>query len=451
MRYLPQTKENRAAMLKTIGVESVNDLFRDIPASAFVKGKVDLPDHQGELDIERQMAAYANENKPASSGPFFLGAGCYYHHIPATVDYIIQRSEFLTAYTPYQPEIAQGTLKAIYEYQSFIALLTGQDVANASLYDGATAMAEAALMAMRVTKRTNIVYGSEIHPHYKDVLQTYLTHNGTGKVIDAVRPVDTSRSDGVAQDGHIKLDDALLKDAACIIVQSPDFFGNVHAYDAFRKQCDETGALLVVVINEIVSLGLLPAPTQADIVCGEAQSIGLPMSFGGPHLGFFACKEKYIRQMPGRLCGETVDAQGRKGYVLTLSTREQHIRREKATSNICTNQGLCALAFTVHMALLGEDGFKTLARLNHERAQALEEELEKIKGVSIINDTYFNEFVIQLPKDTDSTALVEQLASQGLSAGYALDHGRILVAATEMTTDADLRALRESLERALSC
>lgn len=427
MRYLPQTKDNRAAMLATIGVESVDDLFRDIPASAFVKGKVDLPDHQGELDIERQMAAYANENKPASSGPFFLGAGCYYHHIPSTVDYIIQRSEFLTAYTPYQPEIAQGTLKAIYEYQSFIALLTGQDVANASLYDGATAMAEAALMAMRVTKRTNIVYGSEIHPHYKDVLQTYLTHNGTGEIVD-------------------NADDK----TACIIVQSPDFFGNVHAYDAFRKQCDETGALLVVVINEIVSLGLLPAPADADIVCGEAQSIGLPMSFGGPHLGFFACKEKYIRQMPGRLCGETVDAQGRKGYVLTLSTREQHIRREKATSNICTNQGLCALAFTVHMALLGEDGFKTLARLNHERAQALEEELEKIKGVSIVNDTYFNEFVILLPKDTDSTALVEQLALQGLTAGYALDHGRILVAATEMTTDADLRALRESLERGLS-
>ncbi len=428
MRYLPQTKENRAAMLKTIGVESVDDLFRDIPASAFVKGKVDLPDHQGELDIERRMAAYANENKPASSGPFFLGAGCYYHHIPSTVDYIIQRSEFLTAYTPYQPEIAQGTLKAIYEYQSFIALLTGQDVANASLYDGATAMAEAALMAMRVTKRTNIVYGSEIHPHYKDVLQTYLTHNGTGEIVDGA-------------------DDK----TACIIVQSPDFFGNVRTYDAFRKQCDETGALLVVVINEIVSLGLLPAPADADIVCGEAQSIGLPMSFGGPHLGFFACKEKYIRQMPGRLCGETVDAQGRKGYVLTLSTREQHIRREKATSNICTNQGLCALAFTVHMALLGEDGFKTLARLNHERAQALEEELTKIKGVSVINDTYFNEFVVQLPQGTDSTALVEQLALQGLSAGYALDHGRILVAATEMTTDADLRALREALERALSC
>lgn len=445
MRYLPQTKENRAAMLDAIGVNSVDDLFRDIPASAFVKGKVDLPDHQGELEIERQMAAFANENKPASSGPFFLGAGCYYHHIPSTVDYIIQRSEFLTAYTPYQPEIAQGTLKAIYEYQSFIALLTGQDVANASLYDGATAMAEAALMAMRVTKRTNIVYGSEIHPHYKEVLQTYLTHNGTGKVIDGTaHRLDTSQSDGVA-------DDALLKDAACIIVQSPDFFGNVHAYDQYRKQCDETGTLLVVVINEIVSLGLLPAPADADIVCGEAQSIGLPMSFGGPHLGFFACKEKYIRQMPGRLCGETVDAQGRKGYVLTLSTREQHIRREKATSNICTNQGLCALAFTVHMALLGEDGFKTLARLNHERAQALEAELEKIKGVSVVNNTYFNEFVVQLPQGADATAIVEQLASQGLTAGYALDHGRILVAATEMTTDADLCALRESLERALSC
>lgn len=425
MRYLPQTKSNRSEMLKTIGVENVDDLFRDIPKSAFVKGKVNLPDHQGELEIERQMATLANQNKPASSGPFFLGAGCYYHHIPSSVDYIIQRSEFLTAYTPYQPEIAQGTLKVIFEFQSFIALLTGQEVANASLYDGATAMAEAALMAMRITKRSNIVFGSEIHPHYKEVLQTYLTHNGAGEI---------------ARDTNDK--------TACIIVQSPDFFGNVHAYDDFRKQCDETGALLVVVINEILSLGLLPAPAQADIVCGEAQSIGLPMSFGGPHLGFFACKEKFIRQMPGRLCGETVDADGKKGYVLTLSTREQHIRREKATSNICTNQGLCALAFTVHMALLGEDGFKTLARLNHERAQALESALGKIKGVKIINETYFNEFTIETPRN--STELVETLARNGVTAGYALPANRLVVAATEMSTDQDIAALCAALEKALS-
>lgn len=427
MRYLPQTKDNRAAMLTDIGVASVDALYRDIPASAFIKGKVDLPDHQGELEIERQMAALANKNHAASQGPFFLGAGCYYHHIPATVDYIIQRSEFLTAYTPYQPEIAQGTLKAIYEYQSFIALLTGQEVANASLYDGATAMAEAALMAMRVTKRTNIVYAGEIHPQYKEVLQTYLTHNGAGEIKDTA---DTT--------------------TACIIVQSPDFFGNVHGYDDLRQQCDETGALLVVVINEILSLGLLPAPTQADIVCGEAQSIGLPMSFGGPHLGFFACKEKYIRQMPGRLCGETVDAQGRVGYVLTLSTREQHIRREKATSNICTNQGLCALAFTVHMALLGEDGFKTLARLNHEAAQKTQNALSQIKGVRVLNETYFNEFVMQLPDGADSTALVETLARQGVIAGYALPQGRVLVASTEMTSDADLDILRSAWETVLS-
>ncbi len=427
MRYLPQTNDNRAAMLKDIGTASVDDLYRDIPAAAFVNGKVDLPDHQGELEVERTFAGYAARNHAAPQGPFFLGAGCYYHHIPSTVDYIIQRSEFLTAYTPYQPEIAQGTLKAIYEYQSFIALLTGQDVANASLYDGATAMAEAALMAMRVTKRTNIVYASEIHPQYKDVLQTYLTHNGAGEIKEAA---DNT--------------------TACLIVQSPDFFGNVHAYDDLRKQCDETGALLVVVINEILSLGLLPAPAQADIVCGEAQSIGLPMSFGGPHLGFFACKEKYIRQMPGRLCGETVDAQGRTGYVLTLSTREQHIRREKATSNICTNQGLCALAFTVHMALLGEDGFKTLARLNHEAAQKCENALAQIKGVRVLNETYFNEFVVQLPDGTDATAIVEALARQGVIAGYALPRSRLLVASTEMTSDADLTALRSALETVLS-
>lgn len=428
-------------MLKTIGTASVDDLYRDIPASAFIKGKANLPDHQGELEIERQMATLANQNKPASAGPFFLGAGCYYHHIPATVDYIIQRSEFLTAYTPYQPEIAQGTLRAVYEFQSFIALLTGQDVANASLYDGATAMAEAALMAMRVTKRNKVILGNTIHPHYIEVLETYMNAQGSTELIHPPLPSAAQTPSPPRGEGW--------GEGACIIIQSPNFHGECEDINEWRKICDDTGALLVVVINEIVSLGLLPAPTDADIVCGEAQSIGLPMSFGGPHLGFFACKEKYIRQMPGRLCGETVDAQGRKGYVLTLSTREQHIRREKATSNICTNQGLCALAFTVHMALLGEEGFKTLARLNHERAQALEAELLNIKGAKIVNKTYFNEFVIELPTQ-DSTALVERLASRGVSAGYALPQGRLLVAATEMTTDADLRALREELEIALS-
>lgn len=437
MRYLPLTAQNRKEMLAAIGAASVDELYKDVPKSAFMAAPANLPTHMGELEIERKLSGYANENRSAGQGPFFLGAGCYFHHVPATVDYIIQRSEFLTAYTPYQPEIAQGTLQYLYEFQSFIALLTGQEVANASLYDGATAMAEAALMAMRITKRSKVVYGSAIHPQYHDVLNAYLGNIG------AVGPTDY-RPNAQSADA----DDNQLNETACVIVQSPDFFGNVHAYDAWRKKCDEHGALLIVVINEILSLGLLPAPAQADIVCGEAQSIGVAMAFGGPHLGFFACREKYLRQMPGRLCGETMDADGNRGFVLTLSTREQHIRREKATSNICTNQGLCALAFTVHMALLGEDGVKQLARLNHERACDLADALEKA-GFEVENKSFFNEFTVTLPKGKDAQTLVENLAAQGIIAGYPMN-GKLIVAATEMTTDADITAFVEALKGAVA-
>lgn len=412
MRYLPQTKTARQDMLKTIGVTSVDALFRDVPKEAFIDGYADLPKHQGELDVERDLSRLAAKNMAATNVPFFLGAGVYFHHIPATVDYIIQRSEYLTAYTPYQPEIAQGTLQAVFEFQTFIAQLTGQEVANASLYDGSTATAEAVLMAMRITKKDKVTIGTPLHPEYRAVLDSYMG-NIEGSEIAEGDPDDQT---------------------ACVVVQSPDFYGNPHKYDEWRKKCDETGALLIVVINEIVSLGMLPPPEQADIVCGEAQSIGLPMSYGGPHLGFFACREKFIRQMPGRLCGMTEDADGKRGFVLTLSTREQHIRRDKATSNICTNQGLCALAFTVHMSLLGEDGFKQLARLNHEAACRLADALEKIDGVSVVNDNFFNEFAVKLPKSAET--VVEDLATAGVIGGYAADDGEhLIVAATEMTTD----------------
>ncbi len=427
MRYLPLTKQNRIDMLQAIGAASVDDLFRDVPKSAFHKGLADLPMHMGELEIERKLGGYANENHNAAKGPFFLGAGCYYHHIPATVDYIIQRSEFLTAYTPYQPEIAQGTLQALYEFQSFIALMTGQEVANASMYDGATSMAEAALMAMRVTKRSKVVIAGAVHPHYVEVLKSY-----TANVVETEN-------------------DALdATEAACVIVQSPDYFGSPQDYAKWRTLCDQTGALMIVVINEIVSLGLLPAPDMADIVCGEAQSIGLPMSYGGPHLGFFACKEQYLRQMPGRLCGETIDADGKRGYVLTLSTREQHIRREKATSNICTNQGLCALAFTVHMALLGENGLRDLARLNHEKACQLADALGTIPGVKIANKSFFNEFLLHLPKGQNAAQLVETLAANGIIAGYPEGENGLIVAATEMTSDDDIAKFTAALKGVLA-
>lgn len=425
MRYLPQTKKSREEMLKVIGANSIDDLYVDVPKNE-LGHDFKLPNHQGELDVERYLGAYANQNHPASAGPFFLGAGAYYHHIPSSVDYIMQRSEFLTAYTPYQPEIAQGTLQVIFEYQTFIAQLTGQDIANASMYDGATATTEAALMALRVTKRKKIAIGNALHPDYRGVLKSYMWNfDGEVEIIDG-EPDD---------------------ETACVIIQSPDFYGAPHKYDALRKKCDETGALLVVVVTEIVSLGLLPAPTQADIVCGEAQSVGLPLAYGGPYLGFFAAKEKYLRQMPGRLCGMTEDADGKRGFVLTLSTREQHIRRDKATSNICTNQGLCALAFTVHMSLLGEDGFKRLARLNHEAACKTADALSAVDGVKLLTENFFNEFTVELSKA--SKDVVEKLAAKGIIAGLALDDNQLLVAATEMTTDEDIESLTSALKEVL--
>lgn len=425
MRYLPQTKKSREDMLAAIGANSVDDLFRDVPKAAFINGKANIKDHMGELEIERLLSGYANQNHAANAGPFFLGAGCYNHHIPASVDYIIQRSEFLTAYTPYQPEIAQGTLQVIFEYQTFIAQLTGQDIANASMYDGATSTAEAALMAMRVTKRDKVVLGNALHPHYRDTVTAYVNNQHGASLADGQPDAQT----------------------ACVIIQTPDFHGTPHSLVEWRKICDETGALLVVVVNEIVSLGLLPAPVEADIVCGEAQSVGVAMSYGGPHLGFFATKEKFLRQMPGRLCGMTVDADGKRGFVLTLNTREQHIRREKATSNICTNQGLMALAFTVHMSLLGEGGFKQLSLLNHERACDLADALEKVPGVKVENRKFFNEFVIDLGKP--AKAIVEKLAGKGIIAGLALEDNKLLVTATEMTTDEHIATFTKALKEVL--
>ncbi len=454
MRYLPQTRKARETMLETIGVQSVRDLYRDVPEQAFIKGLAKIPLHMGELEVERTMTAYANENHAAGDGPFFLGAGTYHHHIPASVDHIIQRSEFLTAYTPYQPEIAQGTLTAIYEFQTFIAQLTGQDVANASMYDGATSCVEAVLMAMRVTERSKVVIANALHPHYREVMDAYMRSHPGVEIVDESCPHPGHLPEGRGGDGNDsspfreRLGEGTVDDkTACVVIQSPDFFGTPHAYEEWRKKCDASGAMMIVVINEIVSLGLLPAPALADIVCGEAQSVGLPMSYGGPHLGFFACREKFVRQMPGRLVGQTVDAKGRRGFTLTLSTREQHIRREKATSNICTNQGLCALAFTVHMALLGEDGFRGLAKINHERACALADALAKVKGVSIENTSFFNEFVVSLP--VDAQALVETLSEEGIIAGYPLGGKRLLVAATEMTTDDDIESLVSTMREAM--
>lgn len=419
MRYLPLSKQNREDMLAATGAKDLRALYKDVPDSAYNDNLIEsLPAHKSEMDVERIMNGYAQKNISAAHAPFFLGGGVYYHHIPASVDHIIQRSEYLTAYTPYQPEIAQGTLQVIYEFQTMIAKLTGQDIANASLYDGATAVAEASLMAMRVKRRDKVIIANELHPDYKETLETYLNN------------------DNFAEEDE-------SENIAAIIVQSPNFFGKPEKYAPWRAKADALDALLIIVVTEIVSLGMLPTPSCADIVCGEGQSIGLPMSFGGPHLGFFACKKDYLRQVPGRLCGCTKDADGHDSYVLTLSTREQHIRRDKATSNICTNQGLCALAFTAHLSLLGDMGFRHLAQLNHEKACELADKLSAVDGITVENDTFFNEFVITLPISAEIA--VNQLAAQNIIAGLALDDNRLLLCATEVTSEDDMDALAAGL------
>jgi glycine dehydrogenase subunit 1 len=435
MRYLPLTPEDRVEMLGAIGVKSIDDLFVDVPASARRDGTVDLPLHAGEIEVEREMAGLARRNRSAGEGPFFCGAGAYRHHVPATVDHIIQRSEFLTSYTPYQPEIAQGTLQVLFEFQTQVAALTGMEVANASLYDGSTGAAEAVMMAQRITRRNKAVMSGGVHPHYVETIET-LAH--AAGVTTQAMPAAIDAEDAVIA--------AIDADTACVVVQTPNVFGTVTDVTKIAEAAHAAGALLIVVTTEAVSYGLLKSPGEmgADIAVAEGQSIGNGLNFGGPYVGLFACKEKFVRQMPGRLCGETVDADGKRGFVLTLSTREQHIRRDKATSNICTNSGLCALAFSIHMSLLGEKGLRQLAALNHQKAVALRDALKAVPGIEILTPRFFNEFAIKLPKD--AAEVVETLANNGVIAGVPfsrLDAGAglddvLLVAATETTLDIDI-------------
>ncbi|WP_169567817.1 aminomethyl-transferring glycine dehydrogenase subunit GcvPA [Sneathiella limimaris] len=443
MRYMPHTAEDRAEMLKKVGVGSVDDLFADIPEEARLKGLLDLPTHAPEMDVDRKMQAYGLKNLSPSENPCFLGAGAYRHHVPSVVDHLIQRSEFLTAYTPYQPEISQGTLQALFEFQTQVAMITGMDVANASMYDGATACAEAVLMACRATRRKKAILSGNLHPHYREVTETTVQFTEFEVASDA--PV----LDGV-EDLTANLD----KDIACVVVQNPDFFGRLQDLSDLADKCHEVGALLVVVVTEIVSLGLVKSPGEmgADIVVGEGQSIGVALSYGGPYVGLFATRQKYVRQMPGRLCGETVDQEGNRGFVLTLSTREQHIRREKATSNICTNAGLCSLAFSIHMSLLGQSGFKQLAEINHGEAVTAAEKLEAA-GLEILNDSFFNEFTVKLPGSAEKA--VEALADKGILGGVPVSRlipgeaafeNLLLVTVTETNTDEEVDQLVAALK-----
>src|SRR5271156_46017 len=406
MRYLPLTPDDRKAMLARIGVADMDALFRDVPRAAIVGlSAFDLPDTQGELEVDRALSKLAARNVAAGAAPFFCGAGAYKHHVPSAVDHLIQRSEFLTSYTPYQPEIAQGTLQYLFEFQTQVALLTGMEVANASLYDGSTATAEAVLMAQRITRRGKAILSGGLHPHYAETVETVAGLSG----VVTRAPVTPGR----AEDIIALIDD----DTACVVVQSPDVFGLIRDLRPVAEAAHAKGALLIAVVTEAVSLGLLESPGAqgADIVAAEGQSIGNGLNFGGPYVGLFATREKFLRQMPGRLCGETVDVEGRRGYVLTLSTREQHIRREKATSNICTNSGLCTLAFTIHLSLLGEEGLTRLARINHAKAGALAGKLAALPGVEVVTSAFFNEFTVKLPRP--AAPVVEALAAKGVIAG----------------------------------
>ena len=452
MRYLPLTNTDRQAMLGVIGANSIDDLFVDVPAEAQLDGPIHgLPNHASEMAVERYFSDLARKNMAASHHPFFLGCGAYKHHVPASVDHLIQRGEFLTAYTPYQPEIAQGTLQMLFEFQTQVARLLGCDVANASMYDGSTACWEAISMAGRITKRKKAVLSSGLHPHYVSVCETMAKF--TGDTLDTAKPELTANTDSA------RLLAAIDAETSCVVVQYPDILGRIEDLSAIAAKAHEHGALLIAVVTEPVALGAIKAPGDmgADIVVGEGQSIGVGLQFGGPYVGLFACKEKYVRQMPGRLCGETVDAEGKRGFVLTLSTREQHIRREKATSNICTNSGLCALAFSIHMTLLGEKGLRDLAMLNHKMAVQVADRLVGIPGVELVNDSFFNEFTLRLSKEARPVvrAMADRKVLGGVSLGRlypgveSLENG-LVIAVTEVVTAEDIEALATALTEVLA-
>lgn len=444
MSYIPNSDADRAEMLKVIGVESVDGLFHDVPA-AYRYPRLNLPAPVSEMEILQELQALSEENVDLPHAACFLGAGAYYHFIPSVVDFILSRSEFYTAYTPYQPEISQGTLQAAFEYQSMICELTGMDVSNASHYDGATSTAEAVIMALNVhrRRRRKVVMSPAVHPQYREVVRTYT--QGMGLTIVG----DEKLSNGLEE--LLALCDT---DTACVIVQSPDFFGRVLPPKRLRELADGVharGALLVVVANPI-ALGLLqpPGACGADVVVGEGQALGNTLSFGGPYLGFFTCREEHVRRSSGRIVGQTVDAEGRRGYVLTLSAREQHIRRARATSNICTNQALNALAAAVYMSALGRQGLRQVAELCYHKAHYAAAQIAELPGYSIWSEGFFNEFVVRCPQPIDVTNrfLLEEwgiIGGDDLGRDYPELKGHMLLCVTEVNTRDDIDDLVEAL------
>lgn len=441
MGYVPHTDADRQRMLEAIGVDSIDRLFEVVPEGSRYPS-LDLPPALSEMEVVRLLRGLAEENADLGHHPCFLGAGAYRHFIPAVVDHVLRRGEFYTAYTPYQPEASQGTLTAIYEYQSMICDLTGMDVTNASLYDGASAMAEAALMAARITRREELVVARNVHPAYRQVLQTYT--QGLGMPIREV---------GYDRHGRVDLasaEEALSSGSACLIVQHPNFFGCLEELSSAGELAHRVGALLVTCVDPI-ALGFFRPPGEegADLVVGEGQALGNPLSFGGPYLGFLACRQEYMRQLPGRLVGMTTDTQGRRGFVLTLQTREQHIRREKATSNICSNEALVALAATVYLAAMGKQGLRQVAELCFHKAHYAARQIESLPGFALPFGQFFKEFVVKTPLSPQE--MNAKLWERGIVGGY--DLGRhypeladgLLFCVTEMNPKEEIDALVRAL------
>lgn len=440
--YLPHTPTDRQEMLAAIGVTKVEELFNDIPPQLRLARALDLPMALDEAALAAELTKLAEKNNDLSRFSCFLGGGAYDHYIPSVVDHVLRRSEFYTAYTQYQPEIAQGYLQALWEYQSMICEITGMDVANASMYDGGTALAEAAMLACGATNRSGVLLAGGVHPHYREILSTYGIDRGYSIA-------ETAQTDGLTD--LQELERRVGADTAAVIVQYPNFWGCIDDVRAIAKLAHERGALLVVAADPI-ALGLLEAPGAlgADVVVGEGQSLGLSLSFGGPYLGFFAVREKLIRKMPGRIVGQTTDSDGTRGFVLTLQAREQHIRREKANSNICSNEALCALAAAVYLSAVGQDGFKAVAELSLQKAHYAQAQLLKLAGVeAVFNAPFFKEFAIRLPRSV--AEVNEKLLQDGIIGG--LDLGKydpalencMLLCVTEKRSKAEIDRLVERL------
>ena len=441
MRYLPHTHEEIASMLSVVGVKSLEDLFAAVPFSCRRNRDMDLPEPLSEWDLNRHMGELSKTVAGPPEYRIFMGAGSYEHYIPQVVPYLLSRSEFVTSYTPYQPEMSQGTLQAVYEYQTLSARLLGMEVSNASMYDGASALAEALLMAIRITRRRRVVLSGLIHPHFRKVAETYL------------RPTDYEIVElPYLRDGKTDLSSlGSMDDVAALALQSPNFFGVIENLEEAAQRAHDQGALFITTFTEPLSYGILKSPGSfgSDIVCGEGQSLGIPQSFGGPGLGIFTARMSHVRNMPGRLVGKTVDAEGRQGFVLTLATREQHIRREKATSNICTNNSLCAVAATMYLACLGSSGIRDLAQLNHDKAEYLKTNLRKAGCEIPFESPTFNEFVAEMPKDLKSAygRLLEKKIVAGLSleAFYPELKNHYLFCVTETKSREDMDLLVKEL------